>query len=619
MHSIHIEPFIDRLRRLVPLLALASFAALLFGAKLFLIRSYGTATPFWDQWGGEANRLYAPFLEGRLEWSQLLAPHNEHRSLASWLLSLGLLSANGVWNPLLQMVVNAGLHIALVCLLVNLLTHAVGPRFLPVALGFCLVLFGLPYAHENTLWGFQSCFYFLLLFGVGAIWLVITAEPFSARWWAGAALSVCGFFSLASGAFIPAALAGAGAVQYLTGARSGGRHVASVLLLGGLFVLGAILTPSIAGHASLKATSLPKLLYAWDGVLGWPIRVTVLGPAVRNAPALLFAALMLRTRPPADDRRWFLLTLVLWMLGQSLAIAYGRAVGFMAPRYKDLFAIDVLTNFACLFVIVKEYAGSRAWPVPAAAAWAAIVLGCLGSNVAKHCGNDLQDRLMKAEQQERNTKNYVLTGDRQHLENKPHLHIPYPEAEYLAAYLDRPSIRAVLPRNIAPPLKGVLDEGDAEAAVRADGFGPKTSRPLAPAWGTYGTAGEASMGMASIAFTAIHRGYAVEIPVAGESRADGIELEIEQDGRRWPLHVSGDSNESWGTATATVRGRPFALHITDQSPEAWIAVGSPVAVGRCDHGIDLLLARWGVFVVVGAVMAVTLVTFVSLAPARPVL
>ena len=124
--------------------------------------------------------------------------------------------------------------------------------------------FGLPYGNENMLWGFQSCFYFLLLFGVGAMWLVVTAEPFSVRWWAGAFLAVCGFFSLASGVFIPAALAGVGAAQYLTGTRTSGRHVASVIVLGGLFVLGVMLTPNIAAHASLKAASLSKLLYACD-------------------------------------------------------------------------------------------------------------------------------------------------------------------------------------------------------------------------------------------------------------------------------------------------------------------------------------------------------------------
>lgn len=603
----------------MPVVAIASLAAILFGIKLLVIGTYGNATPYWDQWDSEAHGLYKSFLHGRLGWEQLVATHNEHRILIPRLLAIGLLSANGVWNPLLQMVVNAGLHVGLVCVLISLLTRVVDRRYLPVLLTFSLPLFGWPYGWENTLAGFQSCFYFPLLFSIGSIWLVVFAAPFSAWWWVGIVLATCGFFSLASGVFAMAALAALGVVQYFVGVRTSRLHIASVLALGGLFAFGAALTPAIALHSSLKASTLSQLLHSWDAVLGWPIRVTILGPVLRNAPAVIFVMVMLRTRPPANDRRWFLLGLVILMAGQSLAIAHGRASGCVASRYKDLFAIDVLTNVACLLVLVHDVVGLRRWAAPAAAAWTAVVLGCLGSSVHKHCGDDLQQRLETAQAQERNTKSYVLTGDISHLENKPLLHVPHPRPDHLAAILDDPSVRAILPRNIGDPLKGAIIQSGSEAAGTIDGYGPKTPSPMAPAWGTYSTAGAATTGTASIGFPAAHRGYAVEIPVAGDSRAQGIGIDIEQDGRRWPLNAVGASDEMWGVATAKVRGRPFTLHITDTSPTAWVAVGSPIIVGRWDGGVDRLIARWDVFVIVGGVMAVSLLTFVSLAPAEAIL
>jgi len=602
--------------RFVPPLGLASLSLILFGIKLLVIATYGNATPFWDQWDGEASRLYAPFLEGRLGWSELLAAHCEHRILAPRLLALGLLSANGVWNPLLQMVVNAGLHVGFVCLLVSQLTMVVGQRHLLAILAFSLVLFSWPYAWENTLAGFQSCFYFLLLFSIGSVWLVTSASPFSPRWWAGVALSVCGFFSLASGAFAPAALAGIGMLQYLVGARTSRLHVASVLALGCLFVICVTCTPSVAEHVSLKATTLRQFFQSWNSVAGWPIKVAVLGPLLRNAPAVLFAIMMLRTRPPAEDRRWFLLALILWMFGQGLALAYGRATGSVASRYRDLFAIDVFTNFACLLIVVQNHAAQRRWAVPAAAAWTAIVLGCLGSSVHKHCRHELQDRLEMTQAQEFNTRNYVRTGDMQHLTDKPHLHVPHLIPAHLAAILETPSIRSILPRNIGPPLKGETTEDTPSDAGLVDGHGPGVPVPITPTWGTYGSAGPATTGTASIMFPAPHRGYRVKIPVAGQSRAEGITLEIEQDGRRSPLQVAGDRDDAWGAATATVHGRPFTLHITDTSPDAWLAVGSPVAEGRFDRYVEKLLARWDVFVIMGSVVAVALLTFVSLA--RPI-
>ena len=598
--------------------ALVSFAAILFGIKLLVIRTYGNATPFWDQWDGEATRLFAPFIEGRLGWRSILMPHNEHHSTTSWLLALGLLMANGLWNPILQMVVNAALHVGFICLVVVLLERVVSRQHRLAILAFAFVLFSWPYAWENTLAGFQSCFYFLLLFSVGAIWLIDRSSPFSARWWAGVGLAVLGFFSLASGVFAPAALAAVGVLQYLLGIKTSRLHAASVLTLGGLFMLGVALTPSIPGHASLKAASAAQFFSSWNSVMGWPIKVAVLGPVVRNAPAILFALMMIRTRPAAADMRWFLLTLVVWMFGQGSAIAYGRAVGPVASRYMDLFAIDLLTNFACLLALVGNSIRTPGITALAAVTWTAVVLGCLGASVHKHCPHDLQSRLETARAQELNTRNYVCTGDINHLTDKPFLHVPYPDSKRLAALLDDPAVRAILPKNIGVPMLGSLVTSSLPADGIGNGYGPDLPTPLARAWGTFGKERAATTGTAAIAFAADHRGYRVEIPVAGQLQSEGISLEVEQDGNRWPLQAGGAGTNSWALVVAEVRGRPFTLHIADASPEAWIAVGSPVAVGRWDGWVERLLARWDLFVIFGAVTAVALLTFVSLVPAEPV-
>jgi hypothetical protein len=222
---------------------------------------------------------------------------------------------------------------------------------------------------------------------------VIGAAPFSTWWWAGAGLSVCGFFSFAAGLFVPAALVGVGVLQFLTGTRTSRAHVASVLALGCLFFIGIVCTPRIFSGAPMRATTLTQLFHAWNGFMGWPIRITMLGPLLRNAPAVLFAVLMLRTRPPAEDRRWFLLALILWMFGQSLAFAYGRASGSLPSRYQDHFAIDVLTNFACLLSIVQNGAARSRRTVVAAVAWTFLVLIFLGYDVHTHSRRVMHRRL----------------------------------------------------------------------------------------------------------------------------------------------------------------------------------------------------------------------------------
>lgn len=604
--------------RVVPPIALASLAMILFGVKLLVIGTYGNATPYWDQWDSEARLLYAAFLEGQLGWGDLFAAHNEHRILFPRLLALGLLQVNGIWNPLLQMVVNAALHAAFIGVFAGMLIKVVGQRFLLPVAAFCLVLCALPYGWENTLAGFQSCFYFFLWFTVGAIWLVSVAEPFSARWWVGTGLACGAFFCAASGGLVLATLAAVGVLRYGRGQHKRILEGVAVFTLGALFLGSVICTPRIMTHAPLKAITFTQFLDSFDGYFAWPIKAAVVGALCRNAPGALFTIWMLRAKPPMDDRRWFLLALIVWSFGQSMALAYSRAVGFVPSRYTDMLAVDVLTNFACLIVLWQVFAGRRAVVAVTAAAWVGIVLGCLGASVHKRCPGELEQRRATALAQEVNTRNYVYTGDISHLTDKPHLHVPYPLPGHLAAILDQPTVRTILPRNIGAPMAGTIvarSEGDARIDA---GYGADVPSPEGPAWGTHGAQESATILQFSVAFPAPQRAYRIRIPVAGEPEASGIKIEIEQDGKRRPLYTRAASETTWGIATATVRGRPFTVHVTDASLNAWVAVGSPVAVGRWDDRIDRLVTRWDVFVITGAVMAVAVLTLASLAPIPPV-
>ena len=67
--------------------------------------------------------------------------------------------------------------------------------------------FGLPFAWENTLQGFQSSFYFLELFSVLALWMIASPQTGSRAWWLGWVCAVCGLFTAAGGLAIPLAIA----------------------------------------------------------------------------------------------------------------------------------------------------------------------------------------------------------------------------------------------------------------------------------------------------------------------------------------------------------------------------------------------------------------------------
>jgi hypothetical protein len=441
------------------LLSYSAFALILFGIKLWLIGTYGNATPFWDQWDAEAANLYKPFLEGTLTWHDLFSAHNEHRIFTTRVLSLGLLVINGIWNPLLQMVVNAILHILAMALLIQLIMRVIGRIYLPVLLVFALVLFAFPYAWENTLAGFQSQFYFVLLFSIASLWLIITSPPLETAWWCGLACAVLAFFSLASGIFVLVSSALIGLFFYLFKLRNTRKQLFAIIMLLSTFLLGVILTPSLDYHAYLKAASIKQFIDAVIAILGWPISSTFLSMLIRNLPSLVFVVIMLWKPPSVENRKWFLFGLIVWVFGQAFSIAYGRAAGALGSRYLDLFALGILVNFACLISIYHDYADKWRWgTILGGGLWVIIIMGSLGIDASRHAPGNLSGKHEQSLAQEANMRNYLLTGDMNYLKDKPDFHIPYPVPEHLASILESSVVRSILPTNIRMPLD-IADPG----------------------------------------------------------------------------------------------------------------------------------------------------------------
>lgn len=593
----------------IPALMFSAFVTILFGIKLWVIGTYGNATPYWDQWDAEAANLYNPFFEGTLGWVDLLAPHNEHRIFTTRLLSLALLIVNGIWNPLLQMVVNAILHILAISLGIAMLTRVIGRRHLPSLLAFSLLLFGVPYGWENTLAGFQSQFYFVLLFSIACLWLTVTKPPLSVGWWGGVACAIFAFFSLASGIFAAAAAAITALLLYVKGQRNDLGQLLAAMILIVLFILGAILIPFVEGHVPLKAASLYQLLSALMAILSWPLPSHPVSVIICNLPALIFVGLMLWKSPPADDRRWFLLSLVVWILAQALSIAYGRAVGPMSSRYLDLFAIGILVNFACLISVLQGYFGNRqARALIEESIWVVIIMISLGVYAVKNVSNILISKRDDGVAQEINTRNYLATGDIYHLKNKPYLHVPYPSPERLASILALPAVREILPSNISPPLAYTSIESNPPDSFVSEGYYPFTPDRAGMTLGSYSAQGDLAMGQARVQFDSNRQSSLLALPVAGYPLNDGIKLEVEQNGKRIPAVVKSNPREAWGKGYIMVNEGPFTVVLTDSSSEnaSWLAVGVPYITGRLDALTNALLINYPVFIMLGGMLVMLL-------------
>lgn len=443
-------------RRLHRALLALAFFILIWGAKLLVIDRFGSDLPFWDQWEKEGMHLYPAWFENHELWRPLFTPHNEHRIAPTLATNLALVVAGGQWDARVQCIVSAALHAAL---LTGLFLWALRRVPLPWALAAGAILAGLgaaPIVWENILSGFQSQFYFLAGFSLLAIGGLVTQPAFSPRWWASLVAGALALLSMGSGLLwtAPVLLVTGVRILFFPTVRRDAlvTFAAAVLLL----AAGAALHTSVAAHSPLRADSVGTfLLYAARG-LAWPLyHHTWLAP-ILWLPWLALAgfrvAELRRPRLPtttahsADD---FLLAAGLWVLLQVAAVSYSRGAGgeFPANRYGDLCSLGLAFS-ALSFTRLRRRLPE---PAPLGALWG--IVAAVSLAVASHTTWTIFLPHKKSEQlaYEQNVHAFVLTGDLPAFTQQKD-HLPFPNPDWLADILRRPSTRALLPASVRPPL-----------------------------------------------------------------------------------------------------------------------------------------------------------------------
>lgn len=442
--------YLQKRFHIAEILPYIGFAVFVLGVKLTIIAIYGNATPYWDQWDAEAYNLYLPWLNGSLHWMDLFAAHNEHRILTTRLLHLVLLELNGkVWNPILQMQVNAAIHVASLSVLLCYLSKAFSLSTKTALFIFSAILFAIPFGWENTLAGFQTQFYFLLLFSFVFLWAMSAYKTYSMNWWLGVLAGALCLVTLASGALTVLAGSLILVIRRLLAKDKEGVAISSIALLLVMALVAISLTPSIAGHATLKAQSVPQFLAALGTLLSWPAN-NIWGVIIQ-VPVLILLLRILTNKGYQSTPYFFMAAMTLWLFGQFISIAYGRTVGVTSSRYLDLFAIGLVINFAALIIMLSQAnikhqlsygLGIAVWLMTVAFGF---------SMSAGQLSEDLQGRAKQGLEQEKNVRAYLCSGDIIHLQDKPFKFIPYPNPERLKSLLDNTAIRSVLPGNIYMP------------------------------------------------------------------------------------------------------------------------------------------------------------------------
>lgn len=591
-------------------LSIAAIGMLVWAAKLWLISAYGSSVPFLDQWNGEALAAYLPFSWGELRWPDLFAAHNEHRIALTRVLDLILVAVNDQWDPRLQLMVNAALHTLAGLALLLLLWRQMGRRALDIVACLILLAWALPFAWENTLFGFQGCFYWLTLLFVLPLSLLPDSSPGQMRWWAGSGLLLLGLFSVASGVFSALAVGIAIAGRAWASPSDRLTWLPGIISCAAIAALGIWLMPdSPAEHAVLRARTIGEFATLVSSMLAWPF-IEQRGMAmVMWAPLVAAIVSMLRQRRAPTALECTVLALTTWVGLHALAAGVTRANASPVPsaRYMDILSLGFVANGVVAWLLMQTARGRvvRSVTVLGVGAWALSAAIGLGGRMEISLARDAHTPKIWSDAHAIGIRQYLMDGNGEAFRAlKFPGQVPYSQPEVLASvYLDDPTLQRILPPSIRRPLP--LRPADGASGFVPDGAYPTTPKdPQRPSWGSFSVLGNPGMGKFLSFPIRCSAGGHLRIDVAGYLGYGGTDLrlvevptEAAHDVRAWST-----AREEWLPTFVRCPAGPFHLAATDATPKWWFAVREPVEYGPLSRVADGTIRSHRVVLVVGIVL-----------------
>ncbi len=570
------------------------------GAKLWLIHRFGSSLPIWDGWE-EAPYAYMPFFHGRLSWHDLFAPHNEHRIFFTRIYGLVLLLLNGQWDAQLQMAGSAILDALVIVSLGKLLARKIGTDCWPwlwLPLAAVLVL---PFAWENTLSGFQSQFYFLLLFSLPVLWLLVRCPAWSWRWWLGVVCGVCALFTVAAG-FIAATAVFAMLILKIIRRRDGWQaYVPTLAVCVALTMAGLALTVPVPQHAVLKAQSARDFLVSFGSNLAWPWIVVPPFAVVNCLPLLLLGWFYLRSREENLQAEELVLVLGGWTIISAAASGYARGAGGAFPqwRYMDGASFVLIANAAALLLLMKRYHGCLPpgrWKVPAATLWGLVNMAGLLLLSGRAWSFDIPERTFYSRAHIKSARAFLATDDIRFLSAKlkPERALIFPNR--LAWILRDPNIRSRLPAGVRDPLL-VLPANPTNNTFVPRGWNlPKPDAPTELSWGSWNAQGAAATGEFESQPIRASKFPYLEIEVAGDLGKPRLSLELVgvTSHERIPVEPRRVPGDHWEKCDVKAPAGPFVIVAKDNDPNGWFAFREPREIARLSFWNTRLLSAGAV-------------------------
>jgi hypothetical protein len=439
------------------LLIATACALLVLISRVWLIATFGSSLPFWDQWGAEGTGIYKQLIEGTYDWQHLWSTHNEHRIALTRLSAIAVFFLNGAqWDARVQCLANTFIVAFSVGLFAAYLARRLPPRRTALLCALLVLAAALPFSWENTIAGFQNAFYFLVLITIALLWTAAHRAATPGTFALLAVLSILSVFTLATGILAPLACCFVLALRAFTRRNSWGAIVTLMLPPLVVVVVAAMHIPHLDYHQPLKAQGLVELVRAGAITTSWP-----LPPPGMLLFALPFALFLwrLRRRREAGPVDLFFCGLFAWSALTALATAHARGHGMLVvpSRYTDLLAFGCLAYVYFALRLLDDGNGvlqrrrltqAIAGGVPALLAAGLLLQSALYVPA-------LLDRHFLTRIETVNVRAFV-DGDATALAGKPPFYIPFPDAASLGNALSDPTMQALLPVSVAPRPSGTI-------------------------------------------------------------------------------------------------------------------------------------------------------------------
>ena len=585
---------------------------IVLAARLALIDRYPMPVPYWDQWDGEGWSLYLPYANAGLTWHQMFALHNEHRIFFTRVLALSLLLVNGQWDPMLQMAVNALLASLAAVMLAAIGWMAGGRRHLAAVAAIVALVSAPPFALENTLVGFQSAFYFLTLFSLLSLWLIHAHTPGTAPWWLGWLCACSALFTVAGGVLTVGAIGVFVGLRTLAD-RNWSRGAIDIAAWAAVVTIGyATMSPPIAEHDHFRAASLlafgkafvHNASFPWITQL-WPVFVVWL-------PLAAVTVGVLRRRLRSTGLEQLALTLGVWVIAQSAALAYSRGGrGNLPPsRYLDTLSFAFVANSLAMLAVVHDNRRRSSIVGAAAAVW--LTIGAYGIVQLSEAvlAKDGGERRLRMHEYVRNVHHYVVTGDLAALkERRGPQEVPYINPAILAGWLSHPGLRQILPAAIREPIVLQAAPGSDHGLTQ----NPSSQNRLT-AWDSYGPARAQTVGRFESAPVACDGYRYLRFDVEGNLRDSGTRLTLKDTVTGAETSIRPPIGTGSGGTGVSVRcpAHPFIVSALDNSTTSWFAFRHPAGTAWLSMMAERAIQQWRVM----AAAAVAILAFAAL-PARP--